>query len=76
MKAKSDDVFEIVLPSLLPNQNFSHLKNINTFEKYQRDLHQCFDLTIECTASRFVPNYLLSETSAIAGRKQGRDAML
>lgn len=69
-KARSDSVFEIVLLSfflfcfvfVLPNQNVSHLKNINTFEKYQRDLHQCFDLTKDCTASRFMPSYLLSET--------------
>lgn len=29
-----------------PNQNFSHLKNINTLENYQRHCHQCFDLTV------------------------------
>lgn len=76
LKAKSDSIFEIVLLSFSPNQNFSHLKNINTFEKYQRDLHPCFDLTIECTPSRFLPNHSLSEMSAVTGRKQGRDAML
>lgn len=47
LKARSDSIFEIVLLSFSPNQNFSYLKNINTFEKYQRDLHPCFDLTIE-----------------------------
>lgn len=33
-----------LLSVFLPNQDFSHLKNISTLEKYQRDWHLCFDL--------------------------------